>query len=104
MMTSGRSLREGAGWPRRAEPARRRVGLVLVTEFVCAYHGRRHGAVAEWLGRGLQSLVQRFESARRLRRWTPNERAARSAASLEGDERVSLVATLDRLLEHCADS
>ena len=25
------------------------------------------GAVAEWLGRGLQSLVQRFESARRLR-------------------------------------
>jgi hypothetical protein len=27
----------------------------------------RPGAVAEWLGRGLQSLVQRFESARRLR-------------------------------------
>ena len=26
----------------------------------------RSGAVAEWLGRGLQSLVQRFESARRL--------------------------------------
>src|SRR5687768_14649322 len=26
----------------------------------------RRGAVAEWLGRGLQSLVQRFESARRL--------------------------------------
>jgi hypothetical protein len=26
----------------------------------------RGGAVAEWLGRGLQSLVQRFESARRL--------------------------------------
>ena len=26
----------------------------------------RLGAVAEWLGRGLQSLVQRFESARRL--------------------------------------
>ena len=25
------------------------------------------GAVAEWLGRGLQSLVQRFDSARRLR-------------------------------------
>ena len=25
------------------------------------------GAVAEWLGRGLQSLVQQFESARRLR-------------------------------------
>jgi hypothetical protein len=29
-------------------------------------HGR--GDVAEWLGRGLQSLVQRFESARRLSR------------------------------------
>ena len=27
---------------------------------------RRPGDVAEWLGRGLQSLVQRFESARRL--------------------------------------
>ena len=27
----------------------------------------RPGAVAEWLGRGLQSLVQQFESARRLR-------------------------------------
>ena len=26
----------------------------------------RPGAVAEWLGRGLQSLVQQFESARRL--------------------------------------
>ena len=27
---------------------------------------RPQGDVAEWLGRGLQSLVQRFESARRL--------------------------------------
>ena len=27
---------------------------------------RCQGDVAEWLGRGLQSLVQRFESARRL--------------------------------------
>jgi hypothetical protein len=26
------------------------------------------GALAEWLGRGLQSLVRRFESARRLKR------------------------------------
>ncbi len=25
-----------------------------------------NGAVAEWLGRGLQNLVQRFESAQRL--------------------------------------
>ena len=27
---------------------------------------RRSGAVAEWLGRGLQSLVHRFDSGRRL--------------------------------------
>jgi hypothetical protein len=27
---------------------------------------RKHGSVAEWLGRGLQNLVQRFESARYL--------------------------------------
>jgi hypothetical protein len=26
----------------------------------------KHGSVAEWLGRGLQNLVQRFESARYL--------------------------------------
>jgi hypothetical protein len=26
----------------------------------------RHGAVAEWLGRGLQSLVHQFDSGRRL--------------------------------------
>src|SRR6266545_2439255 len=30
------------------------------------YHGPRRGAVAEWLGRGLQSLVHQFESGRRL--------------------------------------
>jgi hypothetical protein len=48
--------------------ARRGGGLLwfLVTTSICAYHGPRQGAVAEWLGRGLQSLVQRFESARRL--------------------------------------
>src|SRR5512137_970091 len=28
--------------------------------------GRHQGTVAEWLGRGLQNLVQRFESARYL--------------------------------------
>ena len=27
----------------------------------------KNGSVAEWLGRGLQNLVQRFESARNLR-------------------------------------
>jgi hypothetical protein len=30
------------------------------------YDSDAPGAVAEWLGRGLQSLVQRFESAPRL--------------------------------------
>ena len=30
------------------------------------YHGRRQGALAEWLGSGLQSRLQQFESARRL--------------------------------------
>ncbi len=30
------------------------------------YDGRRQGALAEWLGSGLQSRLQRFESARRL--------------------------------------
>ena len=28
--------------------------------------GSVHGAVAEWLGRALQKLLQRFESAQRL--------------------------------------
>ena len=38
---------------------------------------RVRGAVAEWLGRGLQSLVQRFESARRL---TPRNHGPRLSA------------------------
>ena len=43
------------------------------------------GAVAEWLGRGLQSLVQRFESARRLERlqtqpWLDAHLVARAVA------------------------
>ena len=38
-------------------------GRLGVTEGSLRWRG---GAVAEWLGRGLQSLVQRFESARRL--------------------------------------
>ncbi len=29
--------------------------------------GLQQGAVAEWLGRGLQNLLQRFESAQRLK-------------------------------------
>jgi hypothetical protein len=29
---------------------------------------KQKGSVAEWLGRGLQNLVQRFESARNLQK------------------------------------
>ena len=39
---------------------------------------RVHGVVAEWLGRGLQNLVQQFNSARRL-----HIKRARSSAGLE---------------------
>jgi hypothetical protein len=44
------------------------------------------GAVAEWLGRGLQSLVQRFESARRL-----SSRSDRvpSSSRLTGERRLA---------------
>ncbi len=38
------------------------VQLVNISKFAL----RKYGAVAEWLGRGLQNLVQRFESAQRL--------------------------------------
>ena len=36
--------------------------LVKNLFYICA----PYGALAEWLGRGLQNLVRRFESARRL--------------------------------------
>ena len=42
---------------------------------------RSHGDVAEWLGRGLQSLVQRFESARRLRCLGASRRRSTSPAT-----------------------
>jgi len=35
-------------------------------EYCAGYDENRPGAVAEWLGRGLQSPVQRFKSAPRL--------------------------------------
>jgi hypothetical protein len=38
----------------------------------------RSGAVAEWLGRGLQSPVQRFESAPRLSRLDPRKEAEKT--------------------------
>ena len=44
-----------------------RMGTISCQVRLCGrYDGRRAGAVAERLGRGLQSLVQRFESAPRL--------------------------------------
>ena len=45
------------------------------------------GAVAEWLGRGLQSLVQRFESARRLRFFPGRGRQRRPSCRLGTDPR-----------------
>ena len=42
------------------------------------------GAVAEWLGRGLQSLVQRFESARRLSTVRVSSRTLRGLAAMGG--------------------
>ena len=35
--------------------------------FLLLHPFKTKGSVAEWLGRGLQNLVQRFESARNLR-------------------------------------
>ena len=44
--------------------------MTLIANFVTL----QNGSVAEWLGRGLQNLVQRFKSARNLQFLkTPNE-------------------------------
>ncbi len=42
------------------------VVLFVKKEFLSYLLHSRNGEVAEWLGRGLQNLVQRFESALRL--------------------------------------
>ena len=55
--TTGRRLRA-----RGREPERRGA----LTGARLAYHPTTPGALAEWLGSGLQSRLQRFESARRL--------------------------------------
>ena len=68
------SLLRAAATPRRAGAYRVRRHVLLQDATVVRREGagtRRGydappGDVAEWLGRGLQSLVQRFESARRL--------------------------------------
>ena len=45
--------------------------MTLFTNFVTL----QNGSVAEWLGRGLQNLVQRFKSARNLKKSkTPTRR------------------------------
>ncbi len=48
----------------------KREGVVTVLNpvYICTPN---HGNVAEWLGRALQKLVQRFESARYLTRRKP---------------------------------
>lgn len=54
---------------------------------------RLHGAVAEWLGRGLQSLVQQFDSAPRLDRLSQAPARLRKSGASQRSE-------LPR--EHCA--
>src|SRR5215471_543104 len=64
------------------------------------------GAVAERLGRGLQSLVQRFESARRLRRQVPQSSLIRfvAAETLESERgSVSSLAAVAMSLRATAD-
>ncbi len=40
----------------------------VVAKIICKFAFQNIGRVAEWLGRGLQNLVQRFESARDLKK------------------------------------
>src|SRR4029078_10053695 len=47
------------------------------------------GDVAEWLGRALQTLVQRFESPRRLRRFRAGSRFKGSARKQPGEALVA---------------
>ena len=54
-------IHDRAAWHMACQGAGRATGSPAT-----AARMRRSGDVAEWLGRGLQSLVQRFESARRL--------------------------------------
>ena len=56
-----------------------------------SYH-RRPGALAEWLGSGLQSRLQRFESARRLYSSTRSERARQRLRTSRGMLAQRLVA------------
>ena len=60
--------RERTAFARRSDlgHARARSGAMPARRYHPAAASQQRGALAEWLGRGLQSLVQRFESARRL--------------------------------------
>jgi hypothetical protein len=62
---TGPILTEGRTSPERAEPVQRNEFFRLSSEVLL-----RYGFVAEWLGRGLQNLLQRFESARNLEMWS----------------------------------
>src|SRR5262245_11670898 len=59
---------------------------------------RPSGAVAEWLGRGLQSLVQRFDSARRLLAKHRNEPDPPRALLEEGVVRRLTSREIDQLM------
>ena len=60
-----RALDRSAFQPRDQQGGRRDAQIGRA-RWLSHLHSLTRGAVAEWLGRGLQSLVQRFESARRL--------------------------------------
>ncbi len=65
---AGEGLRPLRGWPSRSRSVHAAADTILDA-----------GRLAEWLGRGLQSLVRRFESARPITRkssnWVPQERS-----------------------------
>ena len=63
---------------------------------------RHSGAVAEWLGRGLQSLVHQFDSGRRLSRVSERRRLTAGGAGLR--RRLAPLTALlpaGRVLQHC---
>ena len=63
---------------------------------------RHSGAVAEWLGRGLQSLVHQFDSGRRLSRVPERRRLPAGGAGLR--RRLAPLTALlpaGRVLQHC---
>ena len=62
--TANRQPRTANCEPRTANLIHSHTTTFQIISYICS---QRNGLVAEWLGRGLQNLVQRFESARDLK-------------------------------------